>query len=50
VAPGGLLILSGILHTQADSCLAAGKKAGFKADRILRKGKWVTAIGHVKPR
>ncbi|MFO0442354.1 MAG: 50S ribosomal protein L11 methyltransferase [bacterium] len=49
VAPGGLLILSGILHTQAASCLAAGKKAGFKADRVIRKGKWVTAIGHVKP-
>ena len=47
VASGGTLILSGILHTQAASCLAAGRKCGFKADRILRKGKWVTLIGHV---
>lgn len=50
VAPGGILILSGILHTQAGSCLAAGEKSGFKPERILRKGKWVTAIGHVTPR
>mgnify|MGYP000868863995 CR=1 FL=1 len=47
VAPGGTLILSGILHTQAATCLAAGQKSGFKADRILRKGKWVTMIGHI---
>lgn len=47
VAPGGTLILSGILHTQAGTCLAAGQKSGFKADRILRKGKWVTMIGHI---
>jgi ribosomal protein L11 methyltransferase len=47
VASGGTLILSGILHTQAASCLAAGQKSGFKADRILRKGKWVTMIGHI---
>lgn len=47
VAPGGLLILSGILHTQAGSCLAAGKKAGFRPDTILRKGKWVTMAGRL---
>ncbi|MBL9133511.1 MAG: 50S ribosomal protein L11 methyltransferase [Verrucomicrobiaceae bacterium] len=50
VAPGGLLILSGILHTQADSCLAAGKKAGFRATTIIRKGKWVTMAGRITPR
>lgn len=47
VAPGGTLILSGILHTQAATCLAAGQKSGFQADRVLRKGKWVTMIGHI---
>ncbi|MBK8091218.1 MAG: 50S ribosomal protein L11 methyltransferase [Verrucomicrobiaceae bacterium] len=48
VAPGGLLILSGILHTQADTCLKAGKKAGFKPTEVIRRGKWVTMIGKVR--
>ena len=48
VAPGGMLILSGILHTQADSCLAAGKKAGFVPKNVVRKGKWVTMQGTVR--
>lgn len=43
--PGGLVIVSGILHTQADGCLAAGRKAGLKFDKPIRKGKWVTAVG-----
>lgn len=48
VAPGGLLILSGILHTQAPSCIAAGKKCGFMPAKTIRKGKWVTIAGRVK--
>ncbi len=48
VAPGGLLMLSGILHTQAASCIAAGKKAGFLPQKIIRKGKWVSVMGSVK--
>ena len=48
VAPGGMLILSGILYTQADSCLAAGKKAGFVPTKVVRKGKWVTMQGAVR--
>ena len=43
--PGGMVIVSGILHTQADSCLAAGRKAGLKFGKPIRKGKWVTAVG-----
>lgn len=43
--PGGMVIVSGILHTQADSCLAAGRKAGLKFEKPYRKGKWVTAVG-----
>jgi ribosomal protein L11 methyltransferase len=41
----GLIMVSGILHTQADSCLAAGKKAGLHFTDIIRRGKWVTAVG-----
>jgi ribosomal protein L11 methyltransferase len=43
----GIVFLSGILHTQADACLEAGVKAGLVFDTILRKGKWVTAMGHL---
>lgn len=43
--PGGMVIVSGILHTHAGDCLAAGKKAGLKFDKPIRKGKWVTAVG-----
>lgn len=44
--PGGMVIVSGILHTQAESCLAAGTQAGLTFDKPIRKGKWVTAVGH----
>ena len=46
--PGGMVIVSGILHTHAADCLAAGKKAGLKFDKPIRKGKWVTAVGRRK--
>lgn len=48
VAPGGILMLSGILRTQAKDCLAAGKKAGFLVEKVITRGKWVTALGTVK--
>lgn len=48
VAPGGILMLSGILRTQAKDCLAAGKKAGFVVEKVITRGKWVTALGTVK--
>jgi ribosomal protein L11 methyltransferase len=50
VAPDGLLILSGILHTQAETCLRAGKKSGFKPEQIIRRGKWVTMAGRIARR
>ncbi len=50
VAPGGILMLSGILKSQAKPCLAAGKRAGFVVQKIVTKGKWVTALGTVKSR
>lgn len=42
--PGGHLILSGILNTYADECLAAGEKTGLKMVRVVKRGKWVTAL------
>ncbi len=49
VAPGGLLMLSGILKSQAQDCLTAGKRAGFTVQKVISKGKWVTALGTAKP-
>lgn len=48
VAPGGILMLSGILKSQAQECLAAGKRAGFVVEKVITKGKWVTAMGHAR--
>lgn len=50
VSPGGVLMLSGILKSQAKACLAAGKRAGFVVEKVVTKGKWVTAMGTVKKR
>jgi len=44
---GGQLIVSGILREQEANCLAAGKKAGFEFGRIVRKGKWTSALGRI---
>lgn len=41
--PGGVVFLSGILHTQADACLRAGEAAGLRIEQRLKIGKWVTA-------
>ena len=41
----GTLFVSGILRSQAESCLAAGRKAGLVFDEIITRGKWVTARG-----
>ena len=43
VKPGGLVVVSGILHEQAEGCLNAGKAAGLVFDEPMRRGKWVTA-------
>lgn len=44
----GVLMISGILHTQSEDCLAAGRAAGVEFDKIVRKGRWVSAQGHLK--
>ena len=53
VAADGWLILSGILRTQETEVVAAYRKAGFRADRIVRKGKWIALLARprgVRPR
>ena len=44
VAADGWLILSGILRTQELEVVAAYRKVGFRADRIVRKGKWIALL------
>ena len=44
VEPGGVLIISGILREQADDVLAAFRAQGLVVERVIRKGKWVTAL------
>ncbi len=41
--PGGILIISGILNTQAQETLAAAEAAGLRVLRIVKRGKWTTA-------
>ena len=43
--PGGDLIISGILASQAWDVVSAGAGYGFGFSRVVRKGKWVTARG-----
>ena len=45
VKPGGLVMVSGILATQAADCLAAGRRAGLEFGEPAKRGKWVTAVG-----
>ena len=44
VEPGGILIISGILREQAEDVLAAFRAQGLTVERVIRKGKWVTAL------
>ncbi len=48
IAPGGVLMLSGILRSQAKACLAAGKQSGFVIKKTIIRGKWVTMMGTAK--
>ena len=43
VAPGGHLVVSGILREHADECLAALRAEGFDFTEIKTVGKWTTA-------
>lgn len=44
LAPGGTLILSGILNTSAPELLEEGRRQGFRFTRVIHRGKWVTAV------
>ena len=48
VKKDGLVLISGILSAQSEECLAAGRRAGLVFDRIVKKGKWVSALGRLK--
>ena len=41
--PGGILIISGILNTQAAETLAAAEAAGLRVMKTTTRGKWTTA-------
>lgn len=45
VAPGGDLIVSGILASQAWEVFEAAARSGLGFTKVIRKGKWVTAHG-----
>ena len=41
--PGAILIISGILNTQAEETLAAAEAAGLRVQKTISRGKWTTA-------
>ena len=45
LAPGGDLIVSGILATQAWEVFKAAASNGIGFTKVVKKGKWVTAHG-----
>jgi ribosomal protein L11 methyltransferase len=47
IKKSGTLLISGILRSQAEGCLNAGRKAGFVFEEIVTRGKWVTAQGRL---
>jgi len=50
LAPGGTLILSGILNKSAPELLEEGRRIGFTFNRVIPRGKWITAVAEVAPR
>jgi ribosomal protein L11 methyltransferase len=45
VRPGGRLILSGMLATQAEETLAVFRGHGIQFLRVVKRGKWVSGLG-----
>lgn len=41
--PGAILIISGILNSQAEETLAAAEAAGLRTLKVVSRGKWTTA-------
>lgn len=46
--PNGLLIISGILHTQWEETKKSAETEGLEIVKIIRKGKWLTASAIMK--
>lgn len=46
--PGGCVMVSGILRDHSADCLKAGERAGVGWERVVTKGKWVSALGSVR--
>jgi ribosomal protein L11 methyltransferase len=44
VAPGGILVLSGLLATQASDVMGAFEAAGFSLRKTLPLGRWCTLM------
>ena len=44
LAPGGTVILAGLLDTQAHWVLAAHRRQGLVLERTLREGRWTTLV------
>jgi len=44
----GVILISGILKSQAAECLAAGEKSGIHFEETVTRGKWVTARGRLR--
>ena len=44
VKKDGIVILSGILKSQAAHCVAVGEGAGLVFERVMIRGKWVTCV------
>ena len=44
LAPGGTVILAGLLDTQARMVLAAHRRQGMRLERMVREGRWTTLI------
>jgi ribosomal protein L11 methyltransferase len=45
VKSGGVLMISGILKTHAENCLSLAALQGIQWQRVITKGKWVSAWG-----
>jgi ribosomal protein L11 methyltransferase len=48
VKAGGWLIFSGVMREQEKGCTAAIVQNGFRVERVVRKGKWVTTLARRK--
>lgn len=44
LAPGGTVILAGLLASQAPMVLSAHRRQGLRLERILREGDWATMV------